>query len=241
MIIRYPTALYRAVLPTEASGGNVTFLISTTDPPRAVAGATKLPESVEHRQRSITTLPFSLQKHLYGQFTFSSFKSNSQTVGTSKLPYEAGQLLDFPAEEVDDSALTDLLGSTETEIRHDTNLLDLEDLGISSDDADFIETVAADSMSSLMAAANIARQQRQDTEVALSENKKSQTEARKALNAVTVLASADPTLWQIQKTLEDKLAELLATETTLTQQANDALTLLTTLLDRIRTVSQLVR
>lgn len=129
MVVKYPTGLYKIKMRwlndsnTEDMVDNVTWFVSSTEPPRTfdvfpfvtkTSGHETLPEkwhSMETRRMDA------------GQLVFSIKESNNRTVSSIIQQFEFGQSIEY-----DQLALmssTEVAPGSKTEIRHDTNELDV--------------------------------------------------------------------------------------------------------------------
>jgi len=240
MIIRHPTALYSNQIPQEPSdGGNVTFTISMENPERDDQQVTRLPPAVELREKTGDRLTDEERRAALGDYAYSVNESQADQVGTSKKQYEAGQVLEFTTEEI--APLNPMLVSKRTEIRHDTNKLDLTGLGISQDDINTIDSIASTQMDDLYAELSVQKNKRKNAETAIGENQKTQNETNKAIAAINELVDTAPELSQTIKELEANLKRLQDEATELRTEANDASSAADSILEQIRNVAQVVR
>lgn len=235
MIISYPTASYLTVIPQVASDdGNVTYTISMTVPPNGPLTETQLPAAIEQRQR----LPINTIKP-DGQRVYTNTLSNASSIGSAKKQYEVGQILEFAT--AVESTLQPMLVSNSLEIQHNTNILDLSSLGVSPTDITTINNSADAQFTSLNDQLSAIRQDRIDTETAISENQKNQNETQKAIDALVQLVQYDSSLQGVLDSLRVKLTEFVvqanALVTTANAQANNAFNLE----NQIMAVAQMVR
>lgn len=236
MIIRYPTALYADKLPTAGSGGNLTFLVSTTIPNRAQFDIVTIPQAYERRTkgpRQVTS------RSTIGLLAFTSVSTNVGVVGSGKKHYEVGQVLEFGGTAA--TAVDPMLVGSTTEIQHDLNVLDLSDVGLSISDQVAVTSAAETQFKTLQATLSATRNSRLAVEVQISEVQKTRNETQKAFSAVTVLAASDAAFQPMAISLQTKLDTADAELANLTQVANDAAALATTIQDQLRALAQVVR
>jgi len=238
MIINYPTALYEPLLPQHPDdGGNVTFTISMDTPPRSSITTVKIPAAWEKKQ-----LPPRPTGDIYsrlGQRLYTTARSNSLDIGSSKKQYEAGQVLEFvnaPLSDVQPMLVADV-----SELRHDTNILDLGTFGIDPLEYERLIVLASNQLADLNTALGVARQGRSDTDLAINENQKDQNEANKAIRALEQLVASDPSVQSILDMLKNKLVVLQQDMIVLVQQANTYADQASALTNQILAVAQLVR
>lgn len=205
-----------------------------TSPPNGQLLEVQLPSAIERRQRSSinTTKP-------EGQRIYTNISANPSSIGSAKKQYEVGQILEFA--EAIDSTLQPMLVSGTFEIRHDTNVLDLESLGVSQDNITAISNAADSSFISLNNELNLVKQERSNTETAITENKKNQNETKKAIEALTQLISFDSSLQSVLDSLKVKFDELTSRADSLVQHANELADDAVELENRIIAIAQMVR
>lgn len=232
--------MYEPDIPQEPEdGGNVTYTISNNDPPRSAQTITRLPPAIELRTRPDAILSGAERRADLGDQVFTISQSSATATGSAKKQFEIGQVLEFVTDttiEVDPMRV-----SATTLIRHDTNLLDLGSLGLSEVDIDKITGQAESKIEILKDDLNVNRKLRKDTEIAINENKKTQNETRKALDAVNQLVVDDPSLQSTIDMLEANQVKLKEQETALITQANDSAEKAFGFVDDIRQVAQVVR
>jgi hypothetical protein len=205
-----------------------------SDPPNGTLTEVQLPAAIERRQRSAidTTKP-------NGQRIYTNTLSNASSIGSAKKQYEVGQVLEFVTSE--ESALQPMLVADTLEIQHNTNILDLSSLGVSESDITAINNSADTQFTTLNDELNIVRQERIDTEVAISENQKNQNETQKAIDALVQLVAYDSSLQSVLDSLKIKLAEFVAQANILIAAANEQASIASDLESQILAVAQMVR
>lgn len=240
MIVRFPTALYESAIPqAPGESGNVTYTISMEDPPRAAELVTRLPPAIELRKKSDDKLTDAERRANMGKLAYSFSKSNQDAVGSSKKQFESGQVLEFTTETP--PALDPMKVRQETQVRHDTNILDLSGLGISDEDIQTITSSSPLQLKEFYADLNDYKQQRKAAEIAIAENQKQQNETKKAISAITELLPTNPELQSVVNDLEIKLADLKDDMAEQIDNANVAAALAEQTVDQIRNLAQVVR
>jgi hypothetical protein len=135
MIIRFPTGLYQDAgqLPVDPDdSGNVTFVISNDDPSRSTALTLQLPVAEELRKRDPLIYSDLVRRTAFGELVFTLVEANRNETGTNRKTFAVGELLDFTDEEID---LPDTKSvPKQIDLQHNTNVLDLEDAGLTEDE-----------------------------------------------------------------------------------------------------------
>lgn len=241
MIIRFPTALYKPLIPQEPQeSGNVTFTISNETPPRTNLLFTELPPGVEQRQRPPRTIPPVKRRLAVENRTYTVLSANESALGSNRKIVEAGQVLEFDTSET--LPVDPMLVAKRNEFQHNTNLLDLEALGISTEDQAAIVVSANSIMSQLDSELNQILINRKNVEIAIAENKKQQNENVKAAEAIRVLISNGQNGFEpVVEDLDAALEVLKQQEVTLVDQANTLAANATAKRDAILEVAELVR
>lgn len=191
MIINYPTGLYSSVLPVNPQdGGNITFTISNTTPPRTNLVFPKIPAGLVDRGRNRPQPISSIDNRQYlGELIYSVSSSRRRTVGNNSRQYEIGQVLDFNTS--DTVAVDVMLVSQITEIQHNTNIFDYDQLGVTSDEQDLIAAESLKKHSILTDQLNDIKRARADAEIDINTQQKIINEANRAIAAMQAIASND--------------------------------------------------
>lgn len=239
MIIRHPTALFDSVLPkAPAYGGNITYTVSMDDPERIFQTTIRLPPAIERREKSGKNISDSVRRVNLGGRVFTISKTKKSVTGSSKKQFEVGQILTFGADtdpEINPMLVGDL------ELRHDTNLLDLSGLGLTDADIVNISFSAMDRLKELQAELSAATRQRGNAEIAINENKKSQNETKKAVDAVAQLAATNSEFDDMLAALSSKIPVLEGELEQYVELANQAAVNADAIRDKIYDVIQVVR
>lgn len=241
MIVRYPTGLYSSVLPRgPQQAGNVTFTISSTQPPRTSLLFPKLPPGVSGRRRTPRVIDVSLRRKDVDNLLFTVNSASRGATSSSVKQYEVGQILEF-GDLAPTRTLEPNTAGCHSEIRHDTGLLDYQRLGITPDQRALVEREGDEVYRRLEAELAAARQLYSDLQVAIGENQKLLTETGKALDALRAMGSSDPTIAGMISDLADKRQALNSGRGGLVNRANDAARLAAGLLQQLRDLSQVIR
>ena len=239
MIITAPTGLYKSVIPQSPDqSGDVTFTISTTDPPRRELLFNKIPPGVERRLRQPFIHSDEVRRSVIGDLLNTVSKSDKSLAGLGNKQFEVGDILEFE-EEITEDELQPTLVVDKTEIRHDTNLLDLPLLGLDESEQAQVTRSAEVEFDKLGNELNNLKQSRRNTESQLLDVQKQINETRKAISALEIID--DPDIVEIKEGLEESLDELQDQRSNLIATGNELAELTSEKLDEVRSVAQLVR
>jgi hypothetical protein len=243
MIITAPTGLYKSILPGETEVGNITYTISTQSPPKTLVNAIQLPFA-----ESITPAPDKIfdeetRREQFGNLIFSVSQSNKNIAGSNTKAFEVGEILSFenlsPVEEI-----VTVKAPEDVEIRHDTNLLDLESLGLTTEEIDELTTKSAARQLMLEGDFVVKQNEIKTLEADISETQKTINENNKTLKAVRGLlgiedneTSDDPIFQKLsrnQEVLQETLDQLIEDRNQAAVEAAD-------IYQDLQRVSELVR
>lgn len=245
MIVKFPTGFYQEVLPKGPSDrGNVTFTVSNSDPPRTKLLFTKIPIGLARKTRPDLIYTDPERALDFSKLAHSSSRASPSVLGSNTKQFEAGQTIDFGTQG-SVPTLSPMLVSPATEVRHDTNLLDLSGLGVSDDEQGDVSTAAYALYKDIADRLNATVQARTDTETALATTQKLLNEANKALASLAVMIaespSTDGSLGDLQVRLLAKKTALEATKVEQVALANSLAAGATDLQAKLVQLSQLVR
>ncbi|MDP1712440.1 MAG: hypothetical protein Q8K86_08285 [Candidatus Nanopelagicaceae bacterium] len=213
MIIDYPTALYRDVLPGIGDTGNTTWLISSTNPPRSTVPLQRIPDAELLRKREPSPITQRQHRQAVGDLVFSLTAAQQSISGSSTTQFEVGQVLEFTTETI--KAVNPALVPEGIEIQHNLNVLDLNALGLT--DAEISELTqesedAKQTMEDQIAELSVASA---NAEVSINENQKRINEAIKAKDAADVVGNVP-----ISQKLAAKITALTAERNALIDTLN---------------------
>jgi len=242
MIIRFPTGLYRSALPGKPQDDqSVTFLISSSDPPRSVEAFTEVPLAVELQEKPPILNELG-RRDWYGDLLYTIDQSLQSITGSLKKSFEVGQILGFD-QEVSSAALTQ--SQVRTDIRHDTNILDLESTGLSDVEIDELVKASERRKQELDQELTFLISQLENTKILIGENQKSINEVQKTISAAEVAlmgsAGSSATGSPILDKLEAQLKRLEAGKADLISQLSSIDNQAQIVRDELLDVSQLVR
>jgi uncharacterized protein YeaC (DUF1315 family) len=239
MIVRFPTALYRSVIPSVPdSPGNVTYTISTTDPPRNNRTAIIIPPAIELKKWPEVILTQDQRRQFLGAQIFTVTKSTVNRASSGMKQHEVGEVLEFSDEDV--TTLDPMAVAPALEIRHDTNQFDYGLLGLSESQQETLTAASTTAYRSLVVTLNGLRTQRAAIEADINQNQKQQNEATKVLAAVDTV-TANPALIEIRAKLQDTLVSLQDEAALLVARANDLAAQAADASDSLRKIAQVVR
>ena len=231
MIIEFPTALYSSVLPKEPSDNqSVTFLISSTDPPRSISTFFQLLYSEELKTLPGKIYSDSRRRANLGEFIFNVSYASPSAMAIGNKAFETGQLLDFPG--VEETEDIDILEVPEiVEVQQNGNILDLESLGLDEEESDDLTSQAETKFHDSIVILNDLKMQIKDKKASIDSNQKLINETRKARDAAVVVFSDTSTgaedneivikLNQKEQDLLSEKEDLLAELNSLIDQANE--------------------
>jgi len=188
MIIRYATGLYSTVLPNKPSdGGNVTFTISNSEPPRTNLLFPKVPQALVERRRTVSDRSISDIRPSLGELAFTVNKADRSQPGNGQKVYEIGQVLEFDNESI--LATEPMLVSPVTDIQHDISQIDYASIGLTQEQVAEFSVKALDSFNSLMNQLNQVVQQRKNIEIEIVDLQKIINDCDRTINALNAIQS----------------------------------------------------
>jgi len=206
MIIGFPTGLYRIILPQQASDpGNITWTISSQDPPRSDEDFQELPLAEAIRPKVPINPNDEDRRGSFGELIFTVAESAQTIPGSAKKAFEVGDILGFETEELDAEFSQPL---TAVEVRHDTNLLDLSSLGLDPAEINDIIGKSLKKQEEILVTLNEQISVVENTKVRIRENQKDINETQKTIDAVAVVeGSGSSVLDKLDTRLEELRAE----------------------------------
>lgn len=192
MIIKFPTGLYETTISQEMiSGGSITFLISNSDPPRTDLIYSKVPQGVIEIARPPKDPDIiTRRKSSFGELIYSLSKASRSDEGDDSRQYELGQVLEFDVEAGKD--VEPMLVSEITEIQHNTNRLDYDSMGLTSDEKDAIEDVSLATQNVLMNRLNDLKRSRANADQQILVNQKLINETTRTIKSLEITLSEAP-------------------------------------------------
>jgi len=240
MIIRFPTGLYESVgqIPTGQASGNITWTISTEDPMRAASASfLKLPLAEEIRPTPERIFSNEQRRSQLGELVFTITEGRRVEPGSNTKLFEVGQQLSFD-DIVSSTAVTRAIIPGTIEIQHNTNILDLQNAGLTEDQIDEITVQARarqDELSDLIADLQV---EIKGIEVRITENQKQINETNKILQAVLELSLTGS---EVEEDLQSRLSLLSEERDALTVDLNESNAQVEAANQSLLTVAQLVR
>lgn len=250
MLIRFPTGLYNTVLPSRPEdAGNVTYLISNTTPPRSNLLFPKVPAGIVEKRKPPKEIVLIDRRNTFGNLVFSISKATRKEEGNNARQFEIGQVLDFA--DISGQAVDVMLVGTTTEIRHDTNVLDYEQMGLSPEEEQAVAELSLLTQDQLANRLNELKQLRGDAEQVINVQQKLINDTTKTINSLTVTLEEGPTtgsastealiVEQLIAKLKVKRSAAFATRDQAIADANRYADEATRVLDQLRTVGALVK
>lgn len=239
MIIRHPTALYKTQIPQKEESGSVTWTISTDDP-EETPGPLFLQISIanELTKRSDKFFDDKIRRTSYGDLISTVTNSSSSSLESGKKQYEVGDILEFS--EDDTPVVAPALVPNIVDIIHNTNILNLSDLGLSETDIENITDESRIRFSELRNQYNDLKMQLNNVQKSISNNQKLINEAEKSIKAVELIfvGSTDQ---DVLDRLVDKRDQLLEERDQLVIENDEIAANLTETYQSIVDISQLIR
>jgi hypothetical protein len=195
MILRFPTGLYLRQIPLEPEDvGNVTYTISNEDPATSVGNFIIFPVAEKLKKRAPKVYTDEQRRANLGDLIYSVSSGGNTVEGRNTKLFEVGQILEFtdeaPTSEID--AVGDRF-----EIQHNTNLLDLEGLGLTAAEIQQLNVDSAALEKELETQLTFLMDQTADTNAAIKDLQKTINEANKALSALAVLGDSEDIIAKI--------------------------------------------
>lgn len=184
MIINHPTGFYASVLPSGNDAGNVTFTISNTLPPRSDLLVQKVPLGIVYRKRTQIDQNVANRRKSFGDLIFSVSKSRRIEEGNNSRQYEIGQVLEFNQQS--GKSVEPMLVSEVTEIRHNTNKLDYEMMGLTEQEQEILAEASLLTKEAITSSLNDYRQKRSDSEQSINDNQKIINDLTKTIDSLTI-------------------------------------------------------
>ena len=221
MIVEYPTALYDTVLPKQPSDDqSITFLISSTNPPRSEQIFQQLPfvEEVKILPDRVTT--WDQNRDAAGSFVFSISRPAPGESGSVMKQFEVGQTLEFEPTVNIPTLEIELVPDT-IDLVQNTNLLDFNQTTLTQDEVNYLVSQAQNVMRQIIAELNVIKAAINDNETLITQNQKSINEIQKMLKAARVVLSSGTETSDILTKLENQLTQLGEERTALISQTNE--------------------
>jgi methyl-accepting chemotaxis protein len=235
MIIRFPTGLYERQIPQEPDDvGNVTYTISNEDPLTSTGDFIIFPIAERLRKRSNRVYTDEERRATFKDLVYSVSSGGNTVEGRSTKLFEVGQILEF----TDENLVSEITSvSDELEIQHNTNLLDLERLGLSNDEISQVSTDSAKTQKQLEAELTATLNRASDVDAEIKDLQKTINEANKAISALEVLGTGSGVLDKIKETMDEAKTK----QQVLIEEKADINKELVSLRDQIYSISELVR
>lgn len=250
MIIKYPTGLYYTVLPhVPSDAGNVTYTISNTAPPRSSLLFQKIPIGVVNKKKPSPAVLTYDRRESVGELIFTVSKSIRSNEGNNARQYEIGQVFDFEQTEI--SAVDPMLVSEVTEIRHDTNRIDYDALGLTVAEQQALASATFVAQKDLMDSLNEVKRLRANAEENINSQQKIINDTNRAISGINItlettivtgsFGSEGSVLEEIIAKLKVKATEAIIARDQYVILANDYAAQAASLTDQLRSVGVLVK
>ena len=229
MIIKFPTGLYSSELPNQ---GNITWYISSNEPPRSSLGFMQVPIAEEIRPAPGKIYTKEERREAIGQLAFTINEPSQADVGTSRRAFTIGQILDF--EEGDAPDLT-LPSGERLETRHNMNMFDLSTMGLTEEEIDKFNEDIENKESELQQEYDIKRTSLETLRAGIRENQKSINETTSTIDTATIVGDDN-----IVEKLTEHRSGLIKERDQLATKHEELVAETEELKDQIRQVRQMV-
>jgi len=181
VIITAPTALYDSILPKAATTpGNMTFTISSNDPPRTQSFVSQLSSAADYQDLPTRVYTNKERRASLGNMIFSVSYGAKGPAGFGQKMFEVGQTLSFEDTTTD---LTEVQVSNNLDLQQNLNLLNLEAMGLTTDQIARLIDSSNEQFNKLVIDLNMAFTNINNAKTAISDNQKKINETSKALDA----------------------------------------------------------
>jgi osmotically-inducible protein OsmY len=237
LIIKYPTALYKSILPASPSdSASVTWTISSYPPP-----SQNTPTAIVEIGTELISLPTMTfnrsSRYPAGEYISNLSYSNVSQVGIGNRLYEPGEILEF----IEDTSITSQVNDAvpdAVDLQQNSNLLDLSATGLTQGEIEQLNSGAWTKYNNLLEEINIYKGTVNSLGVSLSDNRRLLNETIKVKQtAMVVFGITDP----ITQKLTDKEAELNTQYMELVTQLDIAITEMNQLYNQLIQVKELTR
>lgn len=204
MIINHPTALYIPILPKSGEAGNITYTISTQDPPRSLEIFVQLPLSEEIRQSPSRVFTKIQKRQFYGQLLYDITIPGPSSSGSGIPQFEIGEILEFTDQDLE----ADSYSLNKIELRQDLKVVDFELAGLSQEE--YYELVLASErrIDELSDEINTVGQKLKNNSSKISSNQASINNSNSVLeNIVAVFGEDHPSAKKVQNNIDNLVEE----------------------------------
>lgn len=181
MIITAPTALYNSILPKATTPGNVTFTISSNDPPRTQSFVSQLSSAADYQDLPTRVYTSKERRASLGNLIFSVSYGAKGPAGFGQKMFEVGQTLNFDEDTTTD--LAEVQVSNNLDLQQNLNLLNLEAMGLTNDQIARLIDTSNEQFNKLVVDLNVAFTNINNAKTAISDNQKKINETGKAVDA----------------------------------------------------------
>lgn len=235
MIINYPTALYRPILPDSGESGNISYTISTQSPPKSGELFLQLPIDQEIRKSEERIYTKQQKRSFIGNLIFDIIKPGKSIEGSGSKQFEIGQVLDFTETDIESS---DPYNLEQIELRQDTSVVDYERYGMTKDEYNELLGMSRIKMDDLTKQINNVGTQINDAQDKLRLNQSDINQSTKLYNnIVTVLGSSHQSAIKLQNVINNLKNDRIKLQESLNNYQNE----LQILRDELQRVREVVR
>lgn len=228
MIINYPTGMYK-----NAIDDNITWHISSNPPQTVFRTYIQIPAVESIRPLPDRVHESSRRRGSKGSLVFSVNEAHGSIAENGKKQYAEGEVLEFGDVNIID---IDMPPNSRIESRHNTNILDLESMGLSSDQVDGLYDRATRKRKLLDESYKYVRSEIENLEKNISNVQKSINEVNKAIAAVSVIGDDI-----IIESLNEKLESLNDDMQSYVSQHRTKVVESESIIEQIRQVNEMIK
>ena len=184
--------MFRTVLPTEYSSGNVIFTISNNEPPRTQTSTLQLPYASTIRVRE-SGISDQERRLTVGDLIFTVTTGLQQNPGSNKKAFEVGQFLEFGDQTSPSGEILNV--PVDIVIQHNTNLLDLESSGLNNDQISDLLEQSVNKFNELKKSLAVLQSEASNISVKIVENQKSINEQNKIINVAKIITGTNSVIY----------------------------------------------
>jgi hypothetical protein len=244
MIIKYPTGLYKDVLPSKPEDTtSVTFYISNNAPPRTSLIYPKVPMGEAKRKRIPAPTDEVQRRASAGELLYTVTRSQRSDAGSNSKQYITGQILEFstaPIKTADTMYVAD-----KTEQRHDVQTFDYESIGLTTAEVQLLNDESLRQYQTLAETVNNLRMQRANAEQDISVNQRLLNEVDKNIEALQVVvensSETDQDVLDLLAKFETRRTEIQAALDQAVTDANNYATQASATMDDLRSIATVLR
>lgn len=200
MIISNPTGLYTPILPKSGEVGNITYTISTQDPPRSQEIFVQLPLSEEIRKSPDRIFTKIQKRRFYGQLLYDITIPGPSDEGSGNKQFEIGEVLEFTDQDLE----ADFYELSRIELRQDLKVVDFSIAGLTEEEYNELVLGSEKKINELSDEINKIGQNIKVNSSNISENQSAINNSNNILeNIIVVLGLNHPSAGKVKQNIEN--------------------------------------